>query len=76
VSGVSQKTHRFLITTFSQKPFATKAFSMVQFQGTKISADPVPKTCQPWIKITPQRLFHWEGTIKKYHIMTVGGILP
>ena len=26
--------------------------------------------------INPKRLFHWESTIKKYQIMTIGGIPP
>ena len=26
--------------------------------------------------INPKQLFHWESTIKKYQIMTIGGIPP
>ena len=26
--------------------------------------------------INPKRLFNWEGTIKKYHIMTIGRVSP
>ena len=26
--------------------------------------------------INPKRLFNWEGTIKKYQIMTIGGVPP
>ena len=26
--------------------------------------------------INPKRFFKWEGTIKKYQIMTIGGIPP
>ena len=26
--------------------------------------------------IDPKRLFNWEGTIKKYHIMTIGAVAP
>ena len=37
--------------------------------------DEIPNSVNPgWIN--PKRLFNWEGTIKKYQIMTIGGAPP
>ena len=35
----------------------------------------IPGNVNPGL-INPYRLFNWEGTIKKYHIMTIGRVPP